>query len=266
MQNDTGSGAIPFLMYHEIDVPGRELSRDFKGHVPYVVPHNEIRSQLQFLRGNGWRGLTVTDALAVIGNSGQKVAVTFDDGSETDLYAAALLHDAGLRATFYVIAGWLGRPGYLSPGQMRELHGSGFEIGCHSMNHTHLSNLSYRELEIELAHSKARLQQILGTAIHHFSCPGGFWDRRVARIAKECGYRSVATSRVGCNTHDSDPYRLSRICILRGMRLEDFKSACRGNGLFLKQARERMAAIPKTILGADLYIRLHAAFHSDKGE
>ena len=266
MQNDSRSGAIPFLMYHEIELPGRELSRDFKGHIPYVVPHNELHSQLQFLHDNGWRGLTVTDALADSGNSGQKVAVTFDDGSETDLYAAALLHDAGLRATFYVIVGWLGRPGYLSPGQIRELHASGFEIGCHSMNHRYLSGLSDHELQIEVAQSKARLEEMLGTAIHHFSCPGGFWDSRVARVARESGYLSVATSRIGRNTQHSNRYRLSRICITRGMCLEDFNSACRGNGLFLKQVRERIAAVPKAVLGANLYIRVTAALHSHEGE
>ena len=267
MRSAAESVTIPFLTYHEIDVPGRELSREFKGHLAYAVPEDQVRSEISFLRDNGWRIVTVGDALSANGSPGRRVAITFDDGSETDVHTAApLLQDAGFRATFYLIAGWLGRPRYLSPRQARELHASGFEIGCHSMSHQYLTCLNDRELCVEVIDSKARLEEALGAAVHHFSCPGGFWNRKLARLAKESGYRSVATSRIGCNTPASDPYRLSRICILRGMHIEDFRSICLGNELFLKQARERISAIPKTVLGANLYLRLHAALHSHESK
>ena len=263
MSTDTQSGAAPFLTYHEIDLPGRDLSKEFKGHLPYAVREHELRSQIALLHDAGWSGVSVTGALCAKANPGRSVAITFDDGSETDLRAAApLLQEAGFGATFYVIAGWLDRPTYLSVRQIRELHAAGFEIACHSMNHRYLTGLSDRELEVEIVHSKALLEEMLGQPIHHLSCPGGFWDRRVARCAKQSGYRSVATSRIGRNTQDSDPYRLSRICVFRGMRLDRFKSACEGNGLFVKQAREQISAIPKMLLGPGLYTRLHAALHT----
>jgi peptidoglycan/xylan/chitin deacetylase (PgdA/CDA1 family) len=250
-------------MYHEIAVPGRELSRDFTGHAPYAVPQAELHSQLKFLKEHGWCGLSITEALAVNGaRNPASVAITFDDGSETDLRAAALLEKAGLHATFYVIAGWLGRKGYLSPEGLRELEAGGFEIGCHSMNHRYLSGLNAAELQVEIVDAKARLEQALGAAVNHFSCPGGFWSPKVARLAKRSGYRSVATSRIGLNSMHSDPYRLARISILRGMAPDDFARACRGDGLFLRQARERISAVPKTLLGTDLYLRLHSLLHS----
>jgi peptidoglycan/xylan/chitin deacetylase (PgdA/CDA1 family) len=261
------STEIAFLMYHEIAVPGRELCRDFKGHVPYAVPQREFSSQLDFLREQRWRSLSVSEALAANSNGGHAstVAITFDDGSETDLHTAApLLDNAGFHATFYVIAGWLGRPGYMSASQLRELHARGFEIGCHSMTHKYLTGLTDRELRVEIADAKARLEEILGAAVNHLSCPGGFWSTKIARLAKLAGYKSVATSRVGRNSRRSDPYRLSRISIMRGMTLDDFRSVCYGHGLFLKQARERVAAIPKALLGANLYIRLHSALHRNE--
>lgn len=252
-------------MYHELAVPGRELCRDFKGHAPYAVREHEFSLQLGFLRERGWRGVCVTEALAQNGNGKPRVAITFDDGSETDLTSAApLLESAGFGATFYAIAGWLGRSGYLSVNQLRELHGRGFEIGCHSMNHHYLSALNESELRVEIAGAKARLEDALGGPVDHFSCPGGFWSPQVARFAKLSGFRSVATSRIGRNSRNSDPYRLSRIAIMSGMTLDDFSSLCRGRGLRLRQARERAAAIPKALLGANLYIRLHSALHRNE--
>jgi peptidoglycan/xylan/chitin deacetylase (PgdA/CDA1 family) len=254
-----------FLMYHEIAVPGRELCRDFRGHAPYAVLEHELSSQLSFLREHGWCGVNVTEALAQNGDGKPRVAITFDDGSETDLTSAApLLESAGFRATFYAIAGWVGRSGYLSMSQLRELYGRGFEIGCHSMNHKYLSGLNQRELRVEIADAKAHLEDALGGPVDHFSCPGGFWSAQVARIAKLSGFRSVATSRIGRNGRHSDRYRLSRIVIMRGMALDDFDSLCRGRGLRLKQARERAIAIPKKLLGANLYLRLHSALHRNE--
>lgn len=256
---------IAFLMYHELAAPGRDVSRDFPGHLPYAVPATQLQTQIRFLRDHGWHGLSVSEALAPQQHghpANPAVAFTFDDGADTDLQIAApLLEKAGFHATFYVIAGWLGRPGYLSDSHIRELHARGFEIGCHSMNHRYLTGLAENELRIEIADAKDRLEQALDNAVHHFSCPGGFWSPHIARLAQISGYRSVATSRIGRNGPASNPYRLSRISILRDLPLQNFHSACRGQGLFFKQARERIAAVPKTILGADLYIRLHAALH-----
>ena len=47
----------------------------------------------------------------------RSVCITFDDGCETDLIAAApVLRESGFSATFYLTAGFLGTPGYLDRG------------------------------------------------------------------------------------------------------------------------------------------------------
>jgi peptidoglycan/xylan/chitin deacetylase (PgdA/CDA1 family) len=258
-------GGTVYLMYHEIAVAGRRLSRDFSGHVAYAVPEAELRSQLHSLRERRWRGISVTEALSInAGNSHLDVVLTFDDGSETDLLTAApLLKEMDFKATFYVIVGWLGRRGYLSQSQLKELQGQGFEVGCHSMNHRYLTRLSEIELRIETAEAKARLEQILGVRVDHFSCPGGFWDARVARAAELAGYHSVATSRAGVNTRNTDPYCLARISIMKGTPRADFDRVCRGKGLFARRAREAILSVPKSLLGAEFYVKLHSVLHRD---
>ena len=251
-----------YLMYHEIAVVGRGLSRDFSGHLAYAVPETELRSQLRYLRKHGWRGTSVTQALSADARGNLDVVLTFDDGSETDLLIAApLLKESNFRATFYVVVGWLGRNGYLTRSQLKELHAQDFEIGCHSMTHRYLTGLSDIDLHSEIAESKTQLEQILGVQIDHLSCPGGFWDSRVARAAKRSGYRSVVTSRTGMNARSTDPYCLARISMMRGTAIADLSRICHGKGLFARRVKEGILSFPKSILGADGYVRLHSVLH-----
>src|SRR5262249_26074061 len=141
--------------------------------------------QLARLRAGGFRGLSVGEALAGGAGEGPEVVLTFDDGCETDLVTAApLLEEAGFRATFYVVTGFVGRPGYLGAAQLCELAGRGFEVGCHSQTHAYLPDLDEAGLDEEVAGAKGRLEQLLGRRVEHFSCPGGRWSRRVAAAAR----------------------------------------------------------------------------------
>src|SRR5436190_1693999 len=107
---------IVFLMYHELELPGRPLCQSEPGYVRYILSRSSFQSQMDWLQQNGWRGLCVSGALNY--PAGNSVAITFDDGSETDLITAApALRERGFNATFYVTTGFLGKAGYLSPTQ-----------------------------------------------------------------------------------------------------------------------------------------------------
>src|SRR5260370_29103494 len=140
---------IVFLMYHELELAGRKFCQSEPGYVRYIVPLETFRSQMAWMRQSGWRGLSVGEALHYPAEP--SVCITFDDGCETDLIAAApVLREFGFHATFYLTAGFLGTPGYLSTIQVRQLDSLGFEIGCHSMTHPYLSDLSDAELGREI--------------------------------------------------------------------------------------------------------------------
>src|SRR5580658_4698137 len=115
------TNGVVFLMYHELEIPGRPLCQTEAGYSRYVVQEANFRSQVKWLQEAGWRSLSVSEALASERNI-NAVAVTFDDGCESDLLSAApILSGAGYHATFYVTVGYLGRRGYLTPAQLREL-------------------------------------------------------------------------------------------------------------------------------------------------
>lgn len=96
------------------------------------------------------------------GGRPKSVAVTFDDGCESDLIIAApILKEAGCNATFYATVSYLGQRGYMSAIELRELSAFGFEIGCHSMTHAYLTDLDDHGLQRETGEAKTQLEEIL---------------------------------------------------------------------------------------------------------
>src|SRR5205823_5119625 len=136
------------------------LCRSDPGYTRYVIPLEQFRAQMSVLQRLGICGLSVSEALRF---SRSGVAITVDDGCETDLLAIAPeLKNLGFNATFYITAAFIGRPGFLSATQLRDLSSGGFEIGCHSMTHAYLTDVDDAQLKVEIADSRDLLEQLLG--------------------------------------------------------------------------------------------------------
>ena len=248
---------IVFLMYHELELAGRKLCQSEPGYVRYILPLGTFRSQMEWLRDSGWRGLNVGEALCY--PSEPSVCITFDDGCETDLIAAApVLREFGFNATFYLTAGFLGTPGYLNASQVRDLDAQGFQIGCHSMTHPYLSDLPEPELKREIMDAKLHIETILGHSIEHFSCPGGRYNQRTLRMARHAGFATVANSQFYSNSAGTSPYELGRVAMLRDLSIEEFSAICHGRGLWKKRLRHQTRQVVQTILGNSAYDQMRS--------
>jgi len=248
---------IVFLMYHELELAGRKLCQSEPGYVRYILPVEEFRSQMAWMKQSGFRGLSVSEALSY--SVQRAVCITFDDGCETDLVAAApLLAEFGFHATFYVTAGFLDTPGYMTSAQLRELDSQGFEIGCHSMTHPYLPDLADAELQREIVDAKQRIEQIVGHAVEHFSCPGGRYDRRTIEMARRAGFKTVANSDFRCNSPATSSYELGRVAMLRGLPMQEFSNICHGRGLWKKRLQHQARRGLQHLLGNRAYDQLRA--------
>ncbi len=255
-------GGVAYLMYHEIELPQRELCNTDPGYVRYVVHEPTFRAHVDQLRADGLRGVSVGEALAQNGGASSlgMVVITFDDGCETDLVIATpILHAAKFSATSYVTFDHLGRRGYLTKGQLRELSDAGIEIGSHAMTHRYLHDLSDAELITEIEGSKKALEDITGKRVAHFSCPGGRWDERVLRVARQAGYDSLVTSEIGLNSARSDPFKLTRVAVMRGMDARALGRIAHGEGLARRRAQSAALNAAKRVLGNTRYERARAA-------
>jgi peptidoglycan/xylan/chitin deacetylase (PgdA/CDA1 family) len=254
----TATRSCVFLMYHELELPGRPMCQSVPGYVRYILPLDTFRRQMAWLKEQDWRGLNVSEALRY--PSEPSVCITFDDGCETDLIAAApVLREFGFNATFYLTTGFLGTPGYLNAGQVRDLDAQGFEIGCHSMTHPYLSDLAEPELKREIVDAKLQIEQIVGHPIEHFSCPGGRYDQRTLQIAREAGFATVANSQYYANSSTTSHYELGRVGLLRDVTLDQFIANCHGRGLWKKRLPYQVRRSAQRMLGNQAYDRLRAA-------
>jgi peptidoglycan/xylan/chitin deacetylase (PgdA/CDA1 family) len=245
-------------MYHELGLPGRKLCQSEPGYVRYILPLETFRSHLGWMKKSGFRGLNVSEALRYPAEP--SVCITFDDGCETDLIAAApVLREFGFNATFYLTAGFLGTPGYLTASQVRELDAQGFEIGCHSMTHPYLSDLPEPELKREIIDAKFQIEQIVGHPIEHFSCPGGRFDWRTLEMAGRAGFRTVANSLFHANSSGTSHYNLGRVAMLQDMSLTEFAATCHGHGLWKKRLQHSTRRGVQRLLGNRVYDQLRKA-------
>ncbi len=123
------------------------------------------------------------------------VRLTFDDGNASDLaIGLPALRERGLTATFFVLAGRLEEPGFLSAEDVALLVAEGMTIGTHGMQHRSWRTLSPAELHEELVLARQTLEDVAGRWIDAAAIPFGRYDRRILSALRRRGYERVFTS------------------------------------------------------------------------
>lgn len=122
--------------------------------------------------------------------------VTVDDGGVSYYTLIAdTLEALGWRGHCFVTTGMIGRRGFLTEDQIRELDARGHVIGSHSASHpTRFSTSSIDDMRREWTHSRQALEDILGHRVTVASVPGGYFSRVVAKTAAEAGIELLFTS------------------------------------------------------------------------
>ena len=118
------------------------------------------------------------------------VTLTFDDGDADQMAAAQVLHRYRLPATFYIITGAVGAPGYVTRSDLRQLAADGNEIGGHTVSHLRLTALSTGEARRQVCDSRSILAR-WGYRAVSFAYPGGADSPRTEAIVRGCGYTSA---------------------------------------------------------------------------
>jgi len=188
-----GKAEVPIFNYHSV---GEAASN-------YMVPVAAFEEELDWLAGAGFRTITLHELAESRAGHGvlpkRAVILTFDDGRSDALNVVLpLLRKRGMRATFFIITGRVGEPGFLTWEDVRALAAAGMEIGSHTQTHARLTDLTDEAAEEELKGSKARLEKEIGQPVEILAYPFNAVRSHTASLAAAAGYRvAVAGSAHG---------------------------------------------------------------------
>jgi len=183
------------LLFH--DVVGRDAADSgFSGPVAdrYKLPLPLFEAHLEGIGRARGEAPVLVRAPAEAYVSG--FALTFDDGGVSYATAAAdRLEARGWRGHCFVSTDQIGRRGFLTVDQIRDLDRRGHVIGSHSATHpTRFSACPWPRMVEEWRTSASALANILGRPVTVASLPGGYFSRAAALAAAAAGVRVLFTS------------------------------------------------------------------------
>jgi len=203
---------VPVLMYHKIDKHSQESKLS--------VSPESFERQMRFLRKRNYNIVSLGQLVDMIskGRIPRKTAcVTFDDGyrnNYTDAYP--VLKRYNIPASIFMPVDKIGRQGYLTWGQLKEMSESGIDIGSHTLSEVYLPDIKDdRRLKDEIFKSRRILSSRLPGAGEFFAyCSGGF-NEKIRQMVIDAGYKGACATNPGKSYPDNDIYALKRLRISR---------------------------------------------------
>ncbi len=202
----------PILMYHYISDPPPDadaVRRDLS------VGPDMFRQQVAAVKEQGFTSITIAQLYDGLVNGAdlptRPIVFTFDDGyADAYQFATPILAEQGMTGTFFVISGMVEQPGYLTWGQVAEMHGAGMEIGNHTVSHPNLAYLTAEQQTAEVEGCAAAIASVLGVRPAFFCYPLGRYSYTTIRIVRETGHLAAVTISDGTVQYSRYPYTLRR--------------------------------------------------------
>jgi peptidoglycan/xylan/chitin deacetylase (PgdA/CDA1 family) len=139
--------------------------------------------------------------------SGQSYALTLDDGPDPEVTPCVLdlLDSAGVRATFFCIAG----RARAQPALIRRIVEQGHSVQNHSLGHRHhFALLGPQGLRREIGQAQDILADLCGQRPHCFRAPAGLRNPFLDPVLHALGLTLVSWTRRGYDTISADPRRV----------------------------------------------------------
>ncbi|MHC1682073.1 MAG: polysaccharide deacetylase family protein [Clostridiaceae bacterium] len=211
---DVTKVSIPVLMYHSIN--------DNDPSNTLVVPTNQFRAQMQFLKDQGFTTIDLNELNTYL-KTGKKVpkksvAITFDDGY-LDNYTNAypILKELDFKATIFTITDAVDKhPNFITSAMIKEMSKNNISIQSHTVHHVELDKLSYDEQLKELKDSKDYLDKLLNQHTNAICYPVGRFNDDTIRAAKKAGYKLGFTTKPGYGKLSEGPFSIHRVRIFPG--------------------------------------------------
>ncbi|MCZ8514680.1 polysaccharide deacetylase family protein [Paenibacillus filicis] len=126
------------------------------------------------------------------GGLSKAVTLSFDDGRVHDRRLVGLFNEYGLRGTFHLNSGNLGKKDYLEAGEIASLF-EGHEISAHTVAHPFLEQSPPDRVVMEIMEDREALESLAGYPVRGMSYPYGTWNEAVAGMLPSLGIEYART-------------------------------------------------------------------------
>lgn len=207
---------VPILCYHQV----RDYKpSDSKTAKDYIVPVAAFRDQMKLLADSGYHAILPGQLheYLITGKAlpNKPMLITFDD-TRLDQFTAALpeLNKYGFKAAFFIMTVALGKPGYMSKEQVKQLADEGHTIGSHTYDHKNVKIYTVDDWVEQVQKPSKQLQTITGKPVEYFAYPFGLWNKEAIAKLKDHDFKAVF--QLSANRDENDPLFSVRRIIVPG--------------------------------------------------
>lgn len=205
---------VPVLCYHQVRDYKASDSRTARA---YIVPVNAFNAQMKALADSGYNTILpgqLYDYL-VSGRAlpPNPVLITFDD-TRVDQFTAALpaMDKYNFKGAFFIMTVALGKPGYMTRDQVKQLSDAGHTIGSHTYDHKNVKKYTVDDWVDQVQKPSQQLQTITGKPVEYFAYPFGLWNKEAIAKLKDHDFKAVF--QLAANRDEHDPmYSVRRIIV-----------------------------------------------------
>lgn len=207
---DVDSTVVPVLMYHHIKEP-LSPKRDRIDYGLSVTP-SSFNQQMSSLASHGFSTIAVDQIFKPDQN--KKISLTFDDGYKDIITNAyPIMQQYNYTGTVFIITAFIGRDGYLSSDDIKQLLASGWTLGSHTVSHPELNRLNSETASLEINSSKSQLESIFDVHITTICYPAGKYSKEIMDQVENAGYAFATTTKYGVQNSLPNRFQIKRLRI-----------------------------------------------------
>lgn len=161
-----------------------------------VCPPAVFRAQLDALASAGFTTITADEHLAHLTTGAplpeRPVLLSFDDsqGSQVSV-GLPELRRRGMTATFFIMTVVLGKPGWMSTRDLRDVDAAGMTVAAHTWDHHRADRYAGTDWRVQLEQPRAFLEGVLRRPVEHFAYPYGAWAPADFPHLRSAGYATA---------------------------------------------------------------------------
>ena len=119
----------------------------------------------------------------------KKVALSFDAawGNDDTADILKVLEKHNIKVTFFMTGGWIEK----YPDDVKAIAAAGHDLGNHSENHKHMSQLSKEQSIEEIMKPHNKVKELTGIDMNLFRPPYGDYNNTLIQATREAGYHCI---------------------------------------------------------------------------